>query len=82
MACSVGTDYTQQRGSGVQEEGLRAALRPSSWAAVWQIVPVLGPKDRIVAGSPHRPAFIPNSRRGYQARIYKDGRLRLFYDRN
>jgi len=77
MAWSVCMNYTHSRGSGVLEEGLRAALRPSSRAAVWQIVPTLGPKDRIVAGSPHRPAFIPNSRRGYQARIYKDGRLRL-----
>jgi hypothetical protein len=57
------------------------ALGHSSWAAVWQIVPALGPRDRFVAGSPHRPAFIPNSRRGFQARIYKDGRLRLNHDR-
>jgi hypothetical protein len=80
MAFFMGQRYTHNTDSGAPEECRRAALRHSSGAAVWQIVPALGPRDRFVAGSPHRPGIIPNSRRGFKARIYKDGRLRL-YDR-
>jgi len=82
MAGSEPTDYTYQEGSGVQEEGLRAALRPSSWAAVWQIVPALGPKRPCRSWVATPACFHPEQSQGLPSPYLQGREAQAHYDRN